>query len=134
MSARVRPCTPGFINGRWAKAEQFMQAAQMIEESVENELDLTDAYITLVVHAGIAATDVICCYRLGEYSSGESHNQAIELVKKVDTKLAADLSNLLQVKTLAGYGNDPATLDNRRRAKRSAEHLMEQARQIRAGR
>lgn len=77
---------------------------------------------------------MICCYRLGEYSSGESHNQAIELVKKVDTKLAADLRNLLQVKTLAGYGNDPVALDNRRRAKRSAQHLMEQARQIRAGR
>lgn len=76
----------------------------------------------------------LICARLGEYSSGESHSQAIELIKQIDQKLVTALSNLLQVKTLAGYTEQSATLDDKRRVKRSAEQLMEFARQIRAGR
>lgn len=38
--------------------------------------DVSDAYVTLLVHAGIAAADVICCQRLGEHALGDSHAEA----------------------------------------------------------
>lgn len=39
--------------------------------------EVADAYVTLCVHAGIAAPDVICCASLGEHAQGENHSEAI---------------------------------------------------------
>ncbi|MFD6893254.1 hypothetical protein ACFWB0_01730 [Rhodococcus sp. NPDC060086] len=51
------------------KAEQFFDAAAIVNELADNN-DL-DAVVTLWVHAGIAASDVICCARLGKYSQSD---------------------------------------------------------------
>jgi hypothetical protein len=42
--------------------------------------DVADAYVTLLVHAGIAASDVICCARLGEHAQGDNHVEAVALL------------------------------------------------------
>jgi hypothetical protein len=57
-------------------AEQFHTAAGLIEEFTgePGEDNINNAFVTLCVHAGIAAADVICCARLGEYSRGEDHS------------------------------------------------------------
>ena len=48
-----------------AKAKQFVEAAETVESLADDANDVADAYVTLCVHAGIAAADVICCKRLG---------------------------------------------------------------------
>ena len=55
-----------------AKARQFVEAAETVEALADDANDVADAYVTLCVHAGIAAADVICCRRLGEHKAGYS--------------------------------------------------------------
>jgi hypothetical protein len=56
------------------KAEQFWDAAESVRELADDEAEIGDVYVTLCIHAGIAATDVVCCNALGEHAVGEDHN------------------------------------------------------------
>lgn len=62
--SRERECDRAMTEGRRARAEQFAQAASFVEELRDGEDDLAEALVTLWVHAGIAAADVVCCIRL----------------------------------------------------------------------
>jgi hypothetical protein len=113
------------------KAGEFADAAQTIREFADDEADVGDAYVTLLIHAGVAAADVICCAELGEHARGESHNDAIELIRRVrpgGTALANALSTLLGAKTRAGYGHQRVNKDTRIRCARAAEKLLQAAR------
>lgn len=127
MSPRTAPCTHAIKTGRLRKAEQFFDAASTIHEFSGDEHEIGDAYVTLLVHAGIAAADVICCDGLGEHARGESHGDAVALLRRIrpdgDT-LAAALQTLLGAKTRAGYGHQPVTRDTRARSLRSARALL----------
>ncbi len=123
--ARTTPCTPVDRAGRLAKAEQFLTAAELLDDEAR---ELTDAYVTLCVHAGIAAADVICCARLGEHSRGEDHAGAVELLARVDKALANTLSALLGIKTKAGYSSLTVSRSETKRAGRAAETLITAAR------
>jgi hypothetical protein len=92
--------------------------------------DVADAYVTLCVHAGIAASDVICCASLAEHALGESHDEAIGLLAKADKDVAKHLRTLLKLKTKAGYSHAPATTEDFKRAGRAAETLVEAARRV----
>jgi len=81
---RTQPCDPDMRRGRLRKAEQFLQAADTVRELADEHQDMADAYVTLCVHSGIAAADVICCARLGEHSQGDNHNEAVTLLKRAD--------------------------------------------------
>jgi hypothetical protein len=102
----------------------------MIDEVVDDDSDLCDAYVTLCVHAGIAAADVICCARLGRHAQGENHNDAIGLLEKVDTTHAQALGVLLGMKTRSGYSAVPTSTTDRKRARRAAGALVDAARLI----
>lgn len=56
----TKPCSPAVRAGRLAKAQQFLLAAETIATVIEDE-EVADSYVTLCVHAGIAASDVIYC-------------------------------------------------------------------------
>lgn len=58
------------ITGRLAKARQFADAAHDVLALAGEADDVADAFVTLAVHAGIAAADVICCVRLGRHARG----------------------------------------------------------------
>jgi hypothetical protein len=92
---RTNPCTPRTRSGRLAKAEQFLDAAQTIADLADDAQDVTDAFVTMCVHAGIAASDVLCCARLGVHAVGENHQEAVDLLRRVDAQLARDLATLL---------------------------------------
>jgi len=47
-----------------------MTAAGMVRDLVDENGDVADAYVTLCVHAGIAAADVICCASFGAARTG----------------------------------------------------------------
>lgn len=105
-------CTPSTRRGRRGKARQFLDAAETIGELAEDAADVADAYVTLLVHAGIAAADVVCCAALGIHAQGENHNEAITLLARVNRDYANDLRTLLGVKTKAGYSSIPSTAPN----------------------
>ncbi|HVB04806.1 MAG TPA: hypothetical protein VNF07_00950 [Acidimicrobiales bacterium] len=104
-----------------------MLAAEVIDNFLDDD-DLTDAYVTLLIHAGIAAADVICCVRLGEHAMGERHVEAAQLLAAVDKGLADDLATLLGLKIKSGYSHNPVSADDVRRVQRAAKRLVETAR------
>ena len=131
MATSIRECDERFADGRLRKASQFLDAAATIRDLADDEAEIGDSFVTLCVHAGIAASDVICCKALGHFVQGDDHNQAITELSKVKpegNELGNDLRALLQMKTRAGYAAPPVSAEQRRRAWRRAERLVEAAR------
>lgn len=123
--ARTQPCTTATRAGRRSKGSQFWEAAEVVRTLADEADDVADAYVTLLVHAGIAAADVICCAATGMHSQGDNHNEAVALLARVDPDLAKNLDVLLRVKTKAGYSYQPASADDMKRAERAARRLIE---------
>lgn len=119
----TKRCTDADRRGRLAKARQFLEAVELVETLADEE-DLLDALVTLCVHAGIAAADVVCCARLGEHATGQNHTEAVDLLARVDKTSARDLPKLLGMKTRAGYSSTPISAANARSALRSATRLV----------
>lgn len=110
---------------------QFYQAANDVQALADEAQEVRDACITLWVHAGIAAADVLCCRRLGEHATGDNHNFAVGVLKKVDAQLAKSLKTLLDLKTPAGYSAARLSDDDAKRAARAAGALVEAAQSVR---
>jgi len=132
VNVRTQPCNAQVSQGRLRKAQSFMDAANFIHEFANQDEEVDDAYVTLCVHAGIAASDVICCINLGEHAKGESHSDAVDLLKRVDQEAAKQLSALLNLKTKSGYSHTPVTAAEFKRAGRAATALVEKARRVHA--
>lgn len=115
--------------GRWAKARQFAEAAELHRPSgsVDGE-GQGDVYVTLAVHAGIAAADVICIGALGRYSASGAHDEALALVGKVDKSARTALSRLLSLKTKAGYTHRPTSGGDVLTAESALARLLDVAR------
>lgn len=124
-----KPCTPAKRAGRLAKAEQFLKAAGIVKENIDDN-DLADSLVTLCVHAGIAASDVICCITLGHHPSGSDHRNAIAMLSSIDIKLGIELKNLLDMKGHSGYSEHASSVENCAIAFRSAEILIGRAKII----
>jgi hypothetical protein len=114
-------------DGRRRKALQFAEGFEVILGLADEADDVADACVTLAVHAGVAASDVICCARLGRHARGESHTDAVALLATVDQGLARHLNTLLGLKTRAGYGHEPVTAASLVKARRAMTALIEGA-------
>ncbi|MGH3446820.1 MAG: hypothetical protein ACRDP4_04270 [Nocardioidaceae bacterium] len=110
-----------------ARAQGFLEAADDVGLLDESGV-LRDSAVTLYVHVGIAAADVICCARLGEYSTGDNHAEAIALLKSASGSTSKRRASLLQIKTKAGDSHTPATAGEVQKASRAASQLVEEAR------
>lgn len=133
--ARINDCDQATQDGRFKKAQQFIAAAELVEHFADGALaDVEAAYVTLLVHAGIAASDVICCVRLGRYSTSENHNDAVAMLNQVDAKLSADLAVLLSLKTRAGYSAQSVKAEALTKAGRAAQRLIAAAIESRSSR
>jgi len=128
-----KKCTAAFRAGRLKKAREFRLAAELLEGRAAVQDDLADAYVTMCVHAGIAAADAICCWRLNVHHQGESHEEAVTLFARVDRQLAVDLAALLRKKTAAGDGERVSSTADRKQAKRAMERLVDSAETVGAG-
>ncbi len=126
--SRVADCDKTIRQGRMAKAEEFADAARVVQDLAEGPGDVADAYVTLCVHAGIAASDVICCARLGRYAQGNDHHEAVDLLKTAGPGFEQHLATLLGLKTKSGYSHLPATAGEVKRAGRAVEALLGEAR------
>ena len=121
--AETKRCSASVRAGRMAKARQFLVAAETVATVIDDQ-EIADAFVTLCVHAGIAAADVICCARLGMFHSGESHNEAVALLGSVDKSAARQLKALLDMKTRSGYGPVLTSAADQKRAGRAAAALV----------
>jgi len=119
------------IDGRRRKAVQFAEAFTTVLEFADEPGEVADACATLAVHAGIAASDVVCCVALGRHHQGDDHRGAIDLLASVDSSLARHLRTLLDLKTVAGYSHDSITLAALRKAGRAMNALVEASRTYR---
>lgn len=106
---KTKGCPPEVRAGRFKKAIGFLKAADFIEAEISNDDDLADAYVTLCIHAGIAAADVICCFYRMEYSVDPDHKQAIVLLAQVDRSSSVHLDTLVQLKTKSAYTHEHST-------------------------
>lgn len=125
-NTRTVPADPLTRAGRLAKAKQFLQVADDARELAEEQA-VSDAAVTLYVHAGIAAADAICAKAFGRYSRGENHQQAIQLLATVNKDASSQLKALLSMKTRAGYGHAPISGQDLLRAERSSRSLVDTA-------
>lgn len=129
---RTRPCPSAVRLGRLRKSEEFLTAADLVRDLADEAGEVASAYVTLCVHAGIAASDVICCALLGEHALGENHGEAVALLKSADAAASKHLSVLLALKTKSGYSHSPVTDQEFKRAGRAAAALVEAARRAHA--
>jgi predicted transposase YbfD/YdcC len=131
MASRDVQCSDAMMRGRLAKAQQFLEAAQTVRDLADDESEVGDAFATLCVHAGIAASDAICCSALGKHAKGDNHAEAAQLLESVrpdGKELANSLRTLLGIKTKAGYSAQAVNATERKRAIRAAEKLAQAAR------
>ena len=56
---RTKPCDHSTKPGRLMKARQFWEAADLVAGLSDGEPYMGDAYVTLCVHAGIAAEKLV---------------------------------------------------------------------------
>lgn len=109
-------------------ARAYLETAEVAKD--ESERGYANVAVGNAVLAGIAASDAICCLRLGRRSRAQDHQAAATLLRSVEPggrRLAGDLSTLLTVKDLAHYGEgfvNPAKLKS---ALRAAERLVSSA-------
>jgi hypothetical protein len=134
VSPKLVACTNAFARERLRFAETFFEAADELLQ-LDDTPYRRNVIITNYVHAGIGASDAICCFELKAHSKGDDHGEAIAQLKKVSedgAALAKALSDLLSLKTRAGWGERPLTASDMKRAGRAVEKLIDAARSRRA--
>ncbi|AWH94322.1 hypothetical protein [Dietzia psychralcaliphila] len=126
--AGQRNCDAVVTAGRLSKANEFFDAADHLG------LDMPNAAGDLYVDAGIAASDVICCVRLGVHSNTGNHSEAVALLKLADSGSERHLNTLLNLKNKAAYTHQDLTDAELKKMSRAADHLVEAAKQAVAAR
>lgn len=125
--APVAPCSPAERSGRLQQALGFWQSAEDLRELDD---DQRNSIVSLYVLAGIAASDAICCARLGERSSSDNHSDATALLKRAAPQLVAPLQRLLSGKSAAAYGATAASVHRQAEARSAALKLIDGARAL----
>jgi triphosphoribosyl-dephospho-CoA synthetase len=102
---RQEACNRAAATNRLKHAVEFLELAEL--GSDEAATRFANASAALAVLAGIAASDAICCARLGTRSRSQDHRDAQALLEKVEPdgrQAAESLRRLLDMKDSAQYG------------------------------
>jgi hypothetical protein len=86
-------------------ARAYLETAELVAN--ERRQGFSNVTAGLAVLAGIAASDAICCVRLGRYHRGDDHRRATELLETATPDgrdLVVRLERLLGLKDTAHYG------------------------------
>lgn len=126
---RTATCTRADARLRLRTARAYIEAAELvIDEPTRTEF--ANVAAALAVLAGIAASDAICCVRLGKRHRGEDHRRARALLADAvpdGGKLAGTLIRLLDVKDAAHYGPKLVQRRTATQSVRWAARLIERA-------
>ena len=109
-------------------ARAYLETAELVVS--ERREGFSNVTAGLAVLAGIAASDAICCVRLGRYHRGEDHRRATELLQAATPdgrELAIRLERLVRLKDTAHYGATLVTPTNANLAVRWARQLVSRA-------
>jgi hypothetical protein len=109
-------------------AHAYLEAAELVAS--ERRQGFSNVTTGLAVLAAIAASDAICCVRLGRYHRGDDHRRATELLQTATPdgrELAGRLERLLGLKDTAHYGATLVTPANANLAVRWARQLVGRA-------
>lgn len=109
-----------------AEALEFLDGARDLLD-LHGESQQVDARVTLLVHSGVAASDVVCCARTGFHPQGPNHAEAIAALKAADPGSEKYLARLLRMKTASGYGSTVTSVADASTALRAAEALVARA-------
>lgn len=131
QKSRTAPCGAAEGRARFRTARAYLEVAK----SVLDERD-RDEYLNvaagLAVLSGIAASDAICCIRLGCRPRGDDHRSAAELLRTATpdgAELARALLRLLDLKDAAHYGVMVVASRKARDALRWSTRLVDRAQQ-----
>ena len=119
--SREAPCGSEDARTRSRVARTYLNLADMA--SANREPEARNAAAGNAVLAAIAASDALCCRRLGRRSRERDHSVAATLLAKITpdgAKLARDLASVLAVKDIAHYGTTFLTVAKLMAARRSA--------------
>lgn len=116
---RSVPCGTADARSRLIDARAFLDVAEVSDNN--------DVIATNAIHAAIAAADVLCCLGLGERSSSQNHNDAVELLRQVDAANANSLRRCLDLKTKAAYETTDLSTRDAAATVRHSTHLVEAA-------
>lgn len=112
----------GEARARRRKSQEFLDIAEVALSG-----GLHDAAASNAVLAGIASADALCLGLLGRGSRGESHDEAVQLLKQVDERAANDLRRLLSIRFKSQYDHRPVRETEAEAAVRRARSLLERA-------
>lgn len=127
--ARTARCGRADARLRLGTAQAYLEVATSVLNEVSRD-EFRSVTAGTAVLAGIAASDAICCLRLGEYHRGDDHRNAAGLLKTAvpdGAKLAATLARLLDIKDESHYGMIVVSARKARDALRWAEILVVRA-------
>ncbi|MBU1494639.1 MAG: DNA-binding protein [Actinobacteria bacterium] len=128
---KTRPCASGDARKRITAARKFLEVAELYLN--DSDLEGRRVAVSNAVHAGIAASDAICCAVLGEHAVGDDHQAAAKLLASVGrqaTEPARALGALLRVKSKAQYQTSTIGKPDAAAAVRRAAALVEAAETI----
>ena len=117
MIRKSAPCGNAEARARIQKANDFLEVAELAVS------ELFDPAASNAVIAGVAASDAVCCHRLGKRSSGADHREAVRLLSAIDREMGVLLARLLAVKHKAQY-------DHQAVGEREAEIAVRRARRL----
>jgi hypothetical protein len=95
--SRQPTCGPAEARTRAAVARRYLEVAELTADE-DNAPAWRNVAVGNAVLAGIAASDALCCARLGRRSRDADHRAAVDLLAELDQSLGRDLDRLLQVK------------------------------------
>lgn len=129
--SRTAACDVAEGRTRFRTAQAYLNvAASVLDEGDRDEY--LNVAAGLAVLAGIAASDAICCIRLGCRHHGDDHRGAAELLRTATPdggELAKTLLKLLDLKDAAHYGVLVVASRKARDAVRWSGRLVDRARQ-----
>ncbi len=123
---RLVAATPEARRERRERALEFWRSAEDLR-ALDGD---GNSIVSLYVLAGVAAADAICCARLGEYSQGENHSDALGVLRRAAPDLTPSLQRLLSRKTEWAYGGATVSGARLEAARVAATRLVEAARLV----
>ena len=129
---RTAACGPTDARIRLQTALAYLEVAELVlgERDRDEYLSVSAG---LAVLSGIAASDAVCCRRLGRRHRGDDHRGAAELIRQATpdgAQLASTLLRLLDLKDEAHYGVIAVAPRKARDACRWARRLVERAQEV----
>ncbi|HBX77880.1 MAG TPA: DNA-binding protein [Acidimicrobiaceae bacterium] len=128
---RTKPVSGAQVRAYAGKAQEYADAAA-------NELEAGRfiAATSLAIHAGINAADAVCGARIGKRSTGEDHDQVLNMLGDAGpdgAKVQRELRRLLPLKTSTEYEPDEVAAGVARKAVERSLRCVAVAQVVAAG-